>query len=58
MTPSEKAAKRRLEGAKRDLERIQREIAPFTKARKRGAHSTAGQWEATRAAVTRHASKT
>jgi hypothetical protein len=47
-------AMNRLAEARRDLESLEREIAPFTKPRERRSHSTAGQWQDTRVALRRH----
>jgi len=37
----------RLDEAKRNLEKIQKKIAPFLKRRKFKAHSTSGKWQET-----------
>lgn len=46
----------RLAAAKRDLRRLQEEIAPFVKKRDRRRATTAGRWENTRG-VTRRAKR-
>jgi hypothetical protein len=44
----------RLDRARNDLKRMQKEIAPFVKERDRQKHSTAGRWRDTRTTAAQH----